>query len=374
MEGLSTIRLVTFLTPGTSLETWDTLGIFQREVALYQAFKEYGIQVSLVTYGGPAELQYAGQIPGIEVLCNRWRLPSKWYAHLLPVLHGSRLIRANVYKTNQTKGAEIALRASRLWGKPLVARCGFMRSEFMARQHGEDSGAAREVRRIESRVFGSAKAVIVTTEDMRRGIAKRFPGVEERTVVVPNYVDTERFVPRGESRNDRQIIFIGRMEPQKNLKALLEAIQPLDITLTLVGTGSLRTELEDRFESVNGRIDWLGSVPHPTLPALLNRAALFVLPSHYEGHPKALLEAMACGLPVIGGDSPGIREIIQHGENGWLCGTDSQSIRTAIRELLERPRLRSELGRNARRYVLERFSLERIVGMELAVLQGAITR
>jgi glycosyltransferase involved in cell wall biosynthesis len=78
---------------------------------------------------------------------------------------------------------------------------------------------------------------------------------------------------------------------------------------------------------------------------------------------------MACGLPVIGADSPGIRELIVHGETGWLCGLDAKSIREAILYLLARPDLRAELGRNARRYVVENLSLERIVEMELALLR-----
>jgi glycosyltransferase involved in cell wall biosynthesis len=81
---------------------------------------------------------------------------------------------------------------------------------------------------------------------------------------------------------------------------------------------------------------------------------------------------MACGLPVIGADSPGIRELICHGETGWLCGTDSASIRTAIQLLLADAALRQRLGRNARRFVEENFTLDRIVEMELALLREVV--
>jgi glycosyltransferase involved in cell wall biosynthesis len=69
-------------------------------------------------------------------------------------------------------------------------------------------------------------------------------------------------------------------------------------------------------------------------------------------------------MPVIGADSPGIQAIINHGVNGVLCGTDSQSIRTSIQELLGNPGLCDSLGKNARQYVLEHFSLDRVFEME----------
>ena len=69
-------------------------------------------------------------------------------------------------------------------------------------------------------------------------------------------------------------------------------------------------------------------------------------------------------MPVIGADSPGIREIIKHRFNGYLCGTDSHSIRLAIEELLSNPGLCNFLGENARKYIVDNFSLDRILEME----------
>jgi glycosyltransferase involved in cell wall biosynthesis len=96
---------------------------------------------------------------------------------------------------------------------------------------------------------------------------------------------------------------------------------------------------------------------------------MFILPSHYEGHPKTLLEAMSCGLPVVGTDVPGIRELIVHGETGYLCDPSSQGIRAAIGELLWNKDLRKRIGTNAREYVVENVSLSKIVDKELALLR-----
>ncbi|NJN95345.1 MAG: glycosyltransferase family 4 protein [Anaerolineales bacterium] len=94
--------------------------------------------------------------------------------------------------------------------------------------------------------------------------------------------------------------------------------------------------------------------------------------SQIEGHPKALLEAMACGLTVIGVDAPGIRELIQHGENGWLCSANEDSLRAAIQELLAQPQLRAELGCRARKFVVENFAIAQVTQLELAVLKKVV--
>ena len=163
---------------------------------------------------------------------------------------------------------------------------------------------------------------------------------------------------------------IGRFEHQKNLLALVEAMSGLPgARLLLVGDGSQRAEILNRAERFRVRMELVGVVPQLQLPALLRRMELFVLQSHYEGHPKALLEAMACGLPVIGTDVPGIRDVIIHGKTGYLCDPSVEGIRDALRTVLANAALRQRLGYEARVAVEARCALPRIVEQELSVLQ-----
>lgn len=363
------MHLIVFLTPGTSLHDWHRLGIFRREVAIYESLQQKGVSITFITYGDRSDLKYSDSIPGIKILCNRWGLPVQWYSRLLPVLHAWDLARATVYKTNQSKGAEVALRAARIWQKPLVARNGFLRSDFSVREHGEQSSAAMKTRTLEQKIFESAHKIVVTTKSMKRDVIQIVPEAASRTVIIPNYVDISLFTPQRNTDDGKHLIFVGRVEPQKNLEALLEAIEPLDLRLTVIGSGSLTKTLQTRFNSLKSCVDWRGNVSHTDLPSHIQEATLFVLPSHYEGHPKALIEAMACGIPVIGADSPGIRELIQHGKNGWLCKPDPDGIRSAITELISLPEVRSELGLQARNFAVKNFSLDKILEMELAMLQ-----
>ena len=212
----------------------------------------------------------------------------------------------------------------------------------------------------------------VTTLEMKRFVGDNYNLIPERIEVVPNYVDTNLFRPsgRGDSKIKNTICFVGRLDKQKNLYALFDALKGLDVELTVIGNGPLRNDLVSKAEDGSLRVQFLGNVPHSNLPEHLVRAEIFILPSLYEGHPKALLEAMACGAPVIGANVPGIRELIQHGQTGYLCGTSSSEIRAAVQVLCGDSTMQARLGRNAREFVTETCSLPRVLDMELAILRS----
>ena len=120
-------------------------------------------------------------------------------------------------------------------------------------------------------------------------------------------------------------------------------------------------------------IRFYGILPHARLPALLNAATLFILPSFTEGHPKTLLEALSCGLPCIGSDIPAIRCVIRHGDNGLLCGLTAEAIRAAVVTLLDNPVLQGRLRDKARRYALAHLAIERVVEQELTTIRELVS-
>lgn len=370
MNKLENTKLVLYFTRGISLRTWHDVGMLDREAALYRALRPHLQNITFVTYGDRRDLRYAKRLNDIRVVCNRWRLPLRWYIRLLSTLYPWLWKGQVVFKSNQVQGADIALRAARRFGKKFVARCGYLYSDFMERQHGPDSPQAQQACALEREVFTVADRVVVTTRAMQHTIVHRYGVPEERVTVIPNYVETDLFRPRpNRHRSPARICFVGRLAEQKNLFALLDAVKGLDVELVVVGSGKLGDQLRAKVNIERLPVRFLCNIPHRRLPEILNSATLFILPSHYEGHPKALLEAMSCGLPVIGADVPGIREVIRHRETGYLCGTSPKNIRTAIQEVLGDEALQERMGRNAREFVAEHFSLERVVGMELALLE-----
>ena len=309
-------HLVLFFTRRTSLRTWHDLGILDRELAMYRRLINRGMRVTLITYGRD-DGKLAESLPEFAVCHNRWGLPRRIYEHALHRLHARELRTATLIKTNQTNGADIALRAARFWRKPLIARCGYLWSATEIRNHGPNSVQARRALQVEQRVFPASDRVVVTTQDMANAVSTRFPSVSSRVSVIPNFVDTERFRPSASEQPGFDLIYVGRLSAEKNVPALLEAVRQLDVQLLIVGGGEDQARWQANHREQASTVKWIPRVANIELPGLLRRAKAFVLPSHYEGHPKALLEAMACGCPVIGTNVPGIRELIQH-ETKWI--------------------------------------------------------
>ncbi len=348
--------------------------MFEREVALYRRLAKRGLGISFLTWGGPEEFDFAPHLQGISILCNRFRLPIKHYERLAFLLHAPALLRTDVIKTNQTSAEIIAGPAALFWKKPLIARLGFLASDFTARECGADSLDFRREMEQEARLFRQAAVISVTTAAMAGQIQARLPEVARRMVVSPNYVDTDLFSPREGINKVYDVLFVGRLSEQKNIVALLDALSKTSRTACIIGDGSLAPLVRSHVESLGGRLTWLPQIENRQLPELMAQARLFVLPSLWEGHPKVLLEAMSAAMPVIGAASPGIRETIADGKTGILCNPSGEGLAAAISSLLADQQRRGEIGRAARSFIMETCSLERAVEKEEALIGQALGR
>jgi glycosyltransferase involved in cell wall biosynthesis len=107
----------------------------------------------------------------------------------------------------------------------------------------------------------------------------------------------------------------------------------------------------------------------------MNQADLFVLPSLVEGHPKALIEAMSCGLPCVVSACEGNREVVEDGRTGLIFeATDTGQMVRQLERAIQDKRLAREMGRAAREKVLRSYDLERLLRMEVDVLLLAVTK
>ena len=105
------------------------------------------------------------------------------------------------------------------------------------------------------------------------------------------------------------------------------------------------------------------------MPQVYARCHIVCLPSYYgEGVPRALIEAAACGRPIVTTDVPGCREVVEHGDNGLLVPPRAPTVLAeALRTLALDPELRIEMGRRGRERAVAEFSLDRVVAATLAV-------
>ena len=234
----------------------------------------------------------------------------------------------------------------------------------------------------------AARALIIGAEGEADRVIERYGIGPEKIWRIPNPLDIELWEPtsREMAREAlglpiRALIVIchGRIEiDYKGVDVLLDAWERVGKknnadagpVLLLIGSGPdaaiLRRQLEVR--QLSG-VRWIEryELDRPLMRQFLCAADFYVLASRREGFPVAPLEAMACGLPIIGTDIPAMLDILPKGSaSGGLIvpREDPTALAEAIQHLLENPDLRRELGQNARRNVEERFSIA-TVGRQL---------
>lgn len=186
-----------------------------------------------------------------------------------------------------------------------------------------------------------------------------YPELGERIHFIPTWVDTEVFQPPSDAGvttanrsahretlrlagDTRLLIFVGRLDRQKDPLLLLEAFaraaaQDGALHLVIVGDGALRGEVQAgiRARGLQGRVSLLGAVGAVAISGWLRAADLFVLSSAYEGMPIAVLEALACGLPVVSTDVGEIRRVVHDGLTGMLAtARDAAALAAAISSTL----------------------------------------
>ncbi|HET9250782.1 MAG TPA: glycosyltransferase [Candidatus Eisenbacteria bacterium] len=251
---------------------------------------------------------------------------------------------------------------------------------------------------LRSTLAGAAQAIAVSAALRDRMVELGVP--ESRIEVIPNGVDLGTYAPRDRAASrarlglpDRNtLLYVGNLVPGKGVEALIEGFALLtraagasgpaasgkDAGLVIVGAGPLRAALEERAHArgVADAVRFAGEVPHAALGDWYSAADALCLVSEREGWPNVLLEALACGTPIVATRVGGIPEIVTSDQFGILTGSDPREIAQAARASLERDWDRAVLRAHAERFTWERAaaSVGRVFERALAAGPAAVAR
>lgn len=204
---------------------------------------------------------------------------------------------------------------------------------------------------------------------------------------IPNGVDLRRFSPLpAEDREAnaegwiKTVICVSKLRWEKGIDVLLQAWhlvqqQCPEARLVIVGSGPVQSQLERlaRELGVADSVEFAGL--QSDVPAQLQRGAIGVLPSRWEGMPNALLEAMACGLACVATRVSGSEDVIQHGSNGLLVEPeDYNSMAEALLTLLQHPETARAYGQAARKTIVQGYSLEHITDRYIEIYRRLVGR
>ena len=372
------LTLTLFFTGGVSLESWINLGFLHREIELYKRLSDRIKRVNFVTYGGKKDGILSPALEPIHHFPTRWHKDTKFTIGNLMLKHLRGIRETDILKTNQLLGFEIPLWIKKKMGKKLILRCGYLHSYFM-KQQSKEASLIKLAMEQEGNAFMNADMGIVTSEWQKDYIVGLYGLDSGKVRVIPNYVLTDIFKPNPLINKTYDLVYLGRSNGQKNLSGLLKALQRLQArkkrySLLMIGGCNEDQSIRDFVRKEKLDVFFERNAPHLDLPDMLNKAKVFILPSHYEGHPKALLEAMSCGLPCIGTNVTGIKEEIQHLKNGFISEKDHESIAVAIETVLSDLPLQQSMGKNARTYIQENYAINKIEEMEFSILQKVKAR
>jgi glycosyltransferase involved in cell wall biosynthesis len=196
----------------------------------------------------------------------------------------------------------------------------------------------------------------------------------KKIVICPQWVDFTAFkIKHMINERPNNVGYVGRFSPEKGFVEFLKSIiiiekmyknyhLPKDITFILIGGDSDKIDFLNRFLSKlsNVKVIILGWLSHENIPEVLNSLKLLVIPSYSEGLPNTLLEAMACGTPVLATSVGAIPDIIKDNENGFLLrSNDPRHIAEKIVEILNKPEILDKISINAYEYIRKKFSYEK---------------
>lgn len=231
---------------------------------------------------------------------------------------------------------------------------------------------------------GNSRLILQNPDDLNLLVAAQAIDESRIALIRGAGVDVSLYTMAEEPSGIMTILLASRMLWDKGVGEFVQAAElirqrGISARFVLVGTGDAenpRSIPEETLKSwhESGVVEWWGK--RNDMPQVFAQAHLVCLPSTYgEGIPKVLIEAAACGRPIVTTDMPGCREIVRHGVNGLLVPPkDSIALADALQQLLENPDLRREMGAKGREMVVQEFAQEIVIEQTLALYGEALKR
>jgi glycosyltransferase involved in cell wall biosynthesis len=244
------------------------------------------------------------------------------------------------------------------------------RAGVLAELHGREflapaatGSEAWLLQKLSSRVFAHCDRIRVLSSGMKQEFLTRYGGgFTNRLRVLPPRVDLARFEPTHYTmRADRlRLVMAGAINSNKGQRRVLDVLLKtnLPLEIDIAGDGPEREDCQRLIETHNAgaQARMHGRISHEKLADLLRAADVFVMYSKSEGTPRAIMEAMAVGLPIVTTDAGYCADIVAHGVEGYVLGADPDAeIVPVLRQLHENPDLRCRLGQAARARAVREF-------------------
>ncbi|MCD5383923.1 glycosyltransferase [candidate division WOR-3 bacterium] len=343
------------------------MNVYIRELS--NALSRKGFDIDIFTRSHAPDIPRVVQQNGLRVVYLKAGPQSLYPKRFFPryfeefldqIVKFSRLNRYDLIHSHHWLSGWVSARLKQIWGVPMVHTfhtLGLLKSSDQYRL------------KIEKDTVRKANLVISTSDAEKSHLVQYYKAKPDKIHYIPCGVNVKLFkrLDPNSSRkylglsNQRYILFVGRIDPIKSIETLLSAMTLLDSTvhLLVIGGGERESEFErlkkraDRL-GITDRVSFLGAKPQSLLPYYYSSAEVCILPSSYESFGLVLLEAMACGTPVIASRVGGIPEVVEDGRTGFLVPPgDDGGLAHRIDQLLEDEELRNLFSQRGSKRAIE---------------------
>lgn len=232
-------------------------------------------------------------------------------------------------------------------------------ASYAAKRDG--TGWAAQQKRVGEAVLQAAVNICFTERD-RAGLSAAFPAA--RLAGLKPFIDPALFEALSATPDPRRLVTVAmmragdKMESYAMLAKALRLIEDRPWSLSIIGDGPMRHEVQALFADFSSRVEWLGALGAAEIAGLLGRGGLYVWPGCGEAYGLAYLEAQAAGLPVVAQATAGVPAVVEAGVTGLLTPDgDVAAYAAAVAALLDDGEKREVMGQAARRFVLDERSL-----------------
>ena len=363
------MNVIVIFTYGISLKKWDESGILDREMSFYERMSEkYNINYSFITFGFEDDESYVQRFKGVSIYpaykyikFSDNKYLNLFRSFLIPFKLKKQLSGNQLIKTNQLNGGWVGIILKKLLKIPLYTRTGYNLYEFSL--YNKKSSFIKLFHYLLTQaalLFSDLYSVTSKTD--RDFLEDKFK-ISKNIEVIPNWV-IEMVHNDFDKRYENKILTVGRLEKQKNISSLIKSIQGSEIEIDIIGDGSEKESLVQLSEMLNVKVNFLGKLNFKELNNIYKNYRIFILPSLFEGNPKALLESMSNGCLVIAAYNKNVEEIITNNKNGILYNPEDDLIKM-VKYYLRDKEVSEKIIRNGYQTIEQHNQIENIMESEI---------
>ena len=366
------MHIALFFTYEISAKDWFVSGLLSREIELYkQILNKTDIKFTFVTYGSDEDIEILSEFKKINVIPvgkyvkSRNKTVKFIQSLFIPFRIKKELKNIDLMKTNQLMGSWIPIILKLLLKKPLIIRTGYDLLDFSIKEKKSMLKVLFNYLLTLFSLLFSDKYFVSSTNDLLN-LNKKFILIKNKTIELrPNWVNIPKEMNNIMGRKKERILMVGRLEDQKNYKNVIKNLSGSELVLDIVGEGNLKKDIANFAQVNNVEIHFLGTLDHSALLEKYGEYKFYILYSKFEGHPKTLLEAMSQGCVPLVLKSQNVMEVVEHKTTGVILESENESLYKWIKYLNEDNNEFKKISMNARNLVVNKFSLEKSLNVEL---------